>query len=140
MIARVELERLYDRDGFLTPEQVVTEATDAAHPLHRCFEWDDTEAGRRYRLHQAGLLIRSCRITVDTAPEITKRVRSYVNLPNEEGGRGTYVATRDALTDNRRDVVLTQVMRDIAALRRKYEGLIDFDAALETSIRERSAA
>jgi hypothetical protein len=43
--------------GQCTPERVVKEAADPNSPLHEDFEWDDTEAGRLYRLSQARALI-----------------------------------------------------------------------------------
>jgi hypothetical protein len=43
--------------GRCTAEAVVAEAANSASPLHGDFEWDDTKAGRLYRLQQARALI-----------------------------------------------------------------------------------
>ena len=129
-----ELRTIYERDGALTPEAVLAAAADESSPLHDQFVWDDTEAARRYRLEQAGALIRRCKVTIVGADEQTHRVRAYVHLPSDEG-RGRYVATVAALTDpEQRNVVLQQAVRDVAALRRKYKALIDFDAVLRSEL------
>lgn len=130
MSAKDELERLYVRDGFLTPQQVLQEATSANSPLHSHFEWDDTEAARKFRLDQARGLIRSCKVTISVAPEEVRRVRAYHSLPGDDG-KPAYFATADVLTDDsRRDIVLQQLQRDITVLRTKYRHLIDVDAVL----------
>lgn len=61
-----ELKRLVatDGEGFLSPERVLQEAVDESSPLHDYFEWDDTEAARKFRLVQAGLLVRRVRVEV----------------------------------------------------------------------------
>lgn len=123
-----ELVKICERDGSLTPESVVKEASDPRSALHRFFEWDDTEAARRYRLAQAGFLIRRCKIVVSVAPEEVRRVREFVNIPAEKG-RGEYVPVAEALNDDRRDVVMEQAVRELEAVRHKYEALVDIDAA-----------
>lgn len=45
-------------DG-LNPAYVVEKAEDIKSPIHDYFEWDNTEAARKYRLRQAGELMRS---------------------------------------------------------------------------------
>ena len=118
------LQSLCERDGFLTPPQVVAAASDPASPLHGYFEWDDSEAARRYRLVQAGGLIRACKVTVTTTtPEEVRRVRAFTSVPRDDGP--VYLPTDTALREDR-DVVLQQALRDLNALRIKYRGLIDF--------------
>ena len=41
------------------PEMIVAAAQDSNSELHKCFEWDDTEAARKYRIIQAGNLVRN---------------------------------------------------------------------------------
>lgn len=129
-----ELRALYERDGELTPEQVLDVASDPTSSLHNHFTWDDTEAAQKWRLNQARTLIMRCKVTVIGSDEQTHRVRAFVNLPAPEGP-GAYVSIEDALGDPaKRDVVIQQAMRDVAALRRKYRALADFDAILHASI------
>ena len=39
------------------PEQVLDKARDDSSELHKCFDWDDSSAAEKYRLHQARLVI-----------------------------------------------------------------------------------
>lgn len=127
-VVRSELERIYARDGLLDPVVIVGEAEDEASPLHAYFMWDDTEAARRFRLMQARGLIRSVRIRVETAPEVTRRVRAYVSVPRDDGR--SYESLVDALSDrNTRDVVFEQCVRELSAVRDKYAALVDVEKA-----------
>lgn len=54
-----ELERIrVASEGKLTPPAIVAAAKPAKAPLHPCFEWDNSEAGKRWREHQARNLVR----------------------------------------------------------------------------------
>lgn len=53
---------------------------------------------------------------------------------------GSYVPTDEALTaPGTRNVVIQQAARDLAALRRKYRALIDFDAVLRQELHQDEA-
>lgn len=126
---------LYQRDGKLTPESVVEEATDSDSPLHAAFTWDDSEAARKHRLNEARALIRSVRIHVRTAPEETRRVRAFTHVAPVE----SYVPTDEALSEHR-DVIMDQLLRELENLRRKYSALVDFDTALKQALEPAQAA
>lgn len=64
-----------ENGGKLTPEKVVEVAHEETHPLHVCFEWDDSKAGHQYRLWQARSLIRSVKIVIEDKP-----VPAFVNV------------------------------------------------------------
>lgn len=135
-----ELHRLYERDGHLTPEQIVAEAADPASPLHSSFVWDDTEAAKRYRLAQATGLILRCRITVQTAIDTTVRARAFVHVPAHDDVPATFAPTLDAMGDDRQAVVLQQAQRELAAFMRKYKGLVDIAALIRDMSTEALAA
>lgn len=52
-----ELLRIKSKRKKLNAYVVVEEAKKADNPLHDFFEWDDSEAGKKWRLHQARKLI-----------------------------------------------------------------------------------
>lgn len=116
-----------DRHGTLTPEVVVKEASDPSSPLHGSFEWDDTEAAHQWRIQQARVLIGRFKVEVQVSPKKTVKCRQFTHVRS----RDEYVPTEEALGDpEMRDVVLEQARRDLAALRRKYAALVDFDKLL----------
>lgn len=69
-LAASELARVRAECGALTPEAVVADAEREDAPLHAAFEWDDSVAGHKYRLHQARSMIRAVvTVKADRMPE-----------------------------------------------------------------------
>jgi hypothetical protein len=111
------LEDCRVRHGSLTAENLLTDATDANHPLHEAFEWDDGEAAKQHRLHQARRLIVSVRIV---SGPIQRPVPAFVSVRTPESGR-EYLPVQEALSRN--DVklrVLDDVKKHLETLERKY--------------------
>lgn len=115
--------------GELTPQIVVDEARDEAHPLHPRFEWDDAVAGEAYRKVQAAELIRSVKVIYTETPEGDERsVRAWSSLQREQNpDRRGYVPTEELLQDEfTRKLLLRQCARDLQDLKRKYGHLEEF--------------
>ena len=87
-----ELERL-EREGRLSPSQVVNEARNIHSPLHEVFVWDDTVAAEKYRIVQARQLIRSFKIVVHVGNTITLMAPKFVHNPRLEEGQEGYIET-----------------------------------------------
>ena len=117
-----------DMDGLIQPERVIEVASDETSPLHRHFEWDDSEAAYEYRLVQARKLIRSVTIIrVDSPPR-------YVNvtIKRVEGGyRRGYVQTEKAVVD---PDLYEQVVMDAS------KGIRAYQSRLQAFTRARKAA
>lgn len=130
-------------------------AEDPSSPLHTHFTWDDSEAARKYRLAQAGALIRRVKLTVvkpyaeiktvkatvTRAPEHeVGTVNVYQSLPSMRHPEGGYEDVATILsTPGKRDELLRQVLGDLKALRRKYSLLMelkDIWAAVDDAIAE----
>jgi len=65
VVIQSEIKKIMEKYGNVTPTLLVNEAQDKKHPLHKCFEWDDSEAARRYRLGQATQMILAQRFVVE---------------------------------------------------------------------------
>lgn len=76
LLRLVEIER---RDGLLTADAVVDDATDPSSPLHEAFDWDDRTAARAYRVQQARVMIQS--ISVRQLSEVTHTVLIKQSAP-----------------------------------------------------------
>lgn len=126
---RSELTGVYQTRGELTPQVVVDEARPEGAPLHHRFEWDDSLAGEQYRLIQAARLIRSVRIEY-TSPqsEEKKFIRAFSSLHESgEPERQGYAPTEEILeNDVTRRILLRNMERDIATLKRRYGHLKEF--------------
>ena len=125
-----ELERLEQKyNGFLSTPDIVREATDSQNPLHDWFDWSDAEAGEKWRLHQARMLISSVRVKVmfEKGP---KEYRRYVNvtLDRHNGSKPQrfYVNTKTAInTENLKQQILQRAMKEADYWQRCYEDYLE---------------
>lgn len=112
-----------NKEGLLTAEDTVSTAAHPDHPLHREFEWDDTEAAHKYRLVQARCLIR--RIVVTGPNEDESPLPKYISLrADRQRQGGGYRETREVV--NSKDL-LAQLedtcKKDIDGVLARYEML-----------------
>lgn len=114
-------------DGF-TRRQVVDYASEHTNSaLHNCFEWDDTVAADRYRLHQAGTVIQNLKITIikkDKPPEKTN-VSMFV-MPERKCG--TYQKTEVVVKNiERYELLLNKAKSELQAFRNKYSMISELE-------------
>lgn len=135
-----ELERIrIENGGLLIAEQVVEVAKDEDNPLHKYFQWDDTEAAHAYRLSQARQLI-SAMVTL--IPNVKRPVVAYVSLrADRQYPEGGYHALVDVLSDReQREELLSEALDDLRTWERKYKILnelsIIFEAANKVRFRK----
>lgn len=83
---KAELARLNTKHGGLRPSVVVKAAEPETSPLHSEFEWNDSKAGREYRLEQARRLIRVT-VTVIEHGDGTTTVDPYIHVPATQADR-----------------------------------------------------
>jgi hypothetical protein len=119
------LRSVWEDRGRLVAEDLVEIAGEANHPLHDFFEWDNGEAAHRYRVWQAGQLIRSVKILVTAATNGDSedfQIREWVAARSVGVGRGSYVP-QDLVSQNpdQQALLLRQMRRDLAAVKRRYE-------------------
>lgn len=133
--------------GVLKVEDVLQEARDEGSPLHKHFEWDDSEAAEQYRRQQARTLIQKCKITLIDAQPV--EIRAFISLPTDRESGGGYRLTADVMSDERmkaeliKDIQLTIARwtqklnlldQDLAA------AILDLDTRVNRVIEERKAA
>jgi|HubBroStandDraft_6_1064221.scaffolds.fasta_scaffold622184_2 hypothetical protein len=120
------LEELRERaDGTLLPEDVIADARHRRSPLHKFFEWDDTEAAHQHRLEQARSLIRAVVVILPQKP--TTPVRAFVSIRQEGDKERSYTSTVAAMSDPRlRAQVLASAKAEIVAWHQRYKQLEEF--------------
>lgn len=129
---RDHLHAIRDTAGELTPRVVVDVARDPGHPLHNRFEWDDSVAGEKYRLHQARELIRIAVEFVDGTDGPVK-VRSFHSVNRVDGP--TYEPVADIKTDPfMSKLVLQAAEREWKSLYQKYAHLAEFLDAVRRDV------
>lgn len=115
----IELVTVYG--GRVTAEQVVEKAADPTSTFHKHFVWDDTEAARRYRLQQAGGLLRKFKVVQSTGGR-TIKVDAFIKIPDSTDG---YAPVREAITMDW--VVAQRRIRLISTMERLAQELSHWD-------------
>ena len=120
---RKELEQIKGRRELLMPEEVVQWAHD--HPdsaLHGSFDWDDTEAARKYRIWQARQII-SFNVIKEHG------VRQFISLTVDRVRGGGYRNTQSvARHKEMREVMLADALGELKRIKEKYRHLVEFAA------------
>jgi hypothetical protein len=120
------LMEIRSRRGVLTPEVVVEEASDPLHPLHSRFEWNNDEAAHKYRLLQAGQLLR-VKYKQDIGDERVDLRAFWVTRDAAGAPTSTYEPMETILQDPiQRQLMLLQMRRDWQTFRRRYEHMQEF--------------
>lgn len=112
------LDELTERHGGqLRPGQVLKAATAKGSPLHDYFEWNDKRAANKYRLSQAGDLIRAlCIVSKVNGPPM----RAYV----VESQAGPYVPSKIVYAQpSRRSAMAFKAMAELTSWRRRWHPL-----------------
>lgn len=134
----IEELRKEHEDEYL-PKVILDDSRPEGALLHPCFEWNDEIAAEKYRLKQAGNIIRNLNIVhVDDNQEPPKvlKLRAYVST-NNENEKANYQPIIMALSD---DVTRAQVMKNaVTELKRfldKYKGMLTLTEILDAYYRE----
>ena len=141
MTAQAALQRIYDREGVLTPALVVKEAADPSHELHDRFEWDDTEAARRFRLNQASAIIRKVTVHLERGDRPPAEIRAWVSTYELAGGEpveetSQYLPVQEVIaSDIQRSAWFRALARDWQSLKRRAGDSQEFAAMVLDDIR-----
>lgn len=119
-----ELERIRIKHGHLRPEAVVSESEAEDAVLHGQFTWDDTDAAREWRKHEARTVIRSIEVVFvskDRGEETEHSVRQYVSVIADGEKDPSYEPVEYAVRNvDLRAQMLDNAKRDLVAFRAKY--------------------
>lgn len=110
----------------ITPEEVLKKAKDENSELHKCFEWNDSVAAEKYRLQQAGNVIRM--LVYKSEKENTEPVRAF-HITTE---KNTYQPTRTFLVQqDEYQSLLKRAMAELEAFKKKYHTLSELESVFE---------
>lgn len=116
------LRSIYIKKGVLRVEDALTHAADPDSPLHGLLEWDDTEAGARYRELQMLQIIRRVKIHIVRPEQEERQIRMFVSRPSMRG-QG-YEHIESVINDqSKMDELLAGALTDLRAFQKKYEML-----------------
>ena len=116
-------EEIETRQGSLTRENFLESASDEGSPCHKLFEWNNTEAAHKWRLHQAGKILSSLKVEVIEQEKEPVVVRAFLNV-NPVDTKGVYMHTERAMqVPEARSSILLRAVRELQIFRDKYETL-----------------
>lgn len=112
----------------VTPENVLNKAKDEGTELHKCFEWDDSVAGEKYRLIQARDVIRHFVVEYKKDENETHKIRSYQITTKTNHYEPTTVILEkpDEYT-----ALLERAKAEMEAFIRRYNTLAELEAVIE---------
>lgn len=91
--------------------------------LHKCFEWDDTVAGEKYRLIQASNLISSISFVIQEEP--TKKQKVYFSIKTEEKDTCKFENIKNILEDDEKYYALcNKAKKELESCKNNYNDLI----------------
>lgn len=132
-LIRNELTRLAaEHGGELQPKAVVDAARSDESPLHKSFDWDDTEAAEKWRLQQARQLIRAV-VIYEKVGRQTVPCRVFVSLTpdREEDGAGYRLAHTVMSDETHRRQMLADAMAEMQRFKEKYRRLSELARVFE---------
>ena len=129
---REHLQAIRNEHGGLTPALVVEVARDPEHVLHSRFEWDDSIAAEKWRLEQAGALLR---VTFRPDPEKPMDLRAFAAIKGEDSATSDYVPTEEVASNPfAAELLLRQMKRDWQTFKRRYDHMAEFIALVREDV------
>lgn len=118
-----ELEKL-ELAGEITSDIVLDFArknTDSE--MHKCFEWDDSIAGEKYRKIQATNILSSIAITIKEEPKKTQKV--YVTVKASSDNTRKFKNIKEVLKDDEEyKQLINRAKNEFISCKEKYETLL----------------
>lgn len=119
-----ELEEI-ERAGSINPEHLIEYAqrhTDSE--LYKCFEWDNNEAARKYRLKQASQII--CSISLEIKEEPKEIQKIYFCVSDNETKEKIYKNIAEIIeNDDEYSQIVDKAKKEFVRCKEKYESLLE---------------
>ena len=135
-IAGEHIQKLADEHGEVTPMILLEDARPEGSVLHPCYEWDDTKAAEKYRLHQSKLIIANLTVVSINDSEEIRPTNAFVTI-NERNERASYVSVVQALSNKEtKEQVIRNAKAELNMFKQKYQNLVDLSKLLKDFLSE----
>jgi hypothetical protein len=125
-VVAAAITKIAKREGACQPQRLVETASDPASPLHPLFTWDNAQAAKNWRTHEARFVIGSI-VEVHMTATGTRVQPAFVSVGHREttqGAGGGYRPVSIVMADQGfTDEALSDALAQLQALRRRYESL-----------------
>lgn len=114
------------------PEQVIERAKDKGSELHKCFDWNNSVAADKWRLHQARsvlnhLIVIKHEVDDEKSEPVQFRVMMKNNRSESSGYKQTIVMVKD---EDEYKKLLEQAYSELRAFKQKYQCLSELSEIL----------
>lgn len=112
-----------------TPAQIVDRAKDETSELHKCFDWNDTEAAYKWRIHQARQVV--CHLVIKQTDEERKQnkpQRRIFEKPSHESGYKPVTLIVQNQDEYQR--LLSMAYADLQKFKARYSSLSEMEEIL----------
>lgn len=123
------IEGIQNEYGEVTKERVLEAARPEDSPMHDLFEWNDSVAAEKFRLRQAGQILRCLIVVNDEKPD--QKCRAFVRISNyNESGR--FIDVNSAMqAESTRQVILRNALHELELFQQKYSIYSEFAKIFE---------
>ena len=121
-----ELEKL-EFAGELSADEILKFAkNNPESEIYKCFEWDNTIAGEKYRRYQANLMVSSISVKIKEEPVETQRV--YVSVKTALDDKRTFKNIKEVLkNDEEYQQLIDKAKQSFTRCKEQYETLLEKD-------------
>ena len=123
-----QLEKIELKYGEITKENFLNESRSKTSPTHALFEWNDSIAAEKYRLEQAGQVIRMITVSISAADnEEPKTIRAFVNSQPDNITKGRFINILSGMNNEEtRRVIIANAMAELKQFEKKYALYTEF--------------
>lgn len=126
------LELIRKEEGILDAHTVLKKAKAKHSALHDAFEWDDTIAGKAFRLQQARVMISCVRVVSEGKEEYAEPKKVWASVAPMGQGVGEYLPVSQILNSKQlRALALKKAVGELDAVTRKYNDLEELIGIIE---------
>lgn len=123
-----ELKDLGEDVGEFKPEQIVERARDERTELHKCFDWNDTRAAEKWRLHQAVQL--TSNLVFKREVKEDGSVPPPIRIINRTESGGYALPEKTFKVHSEYEALLQRAWAELHVFKRKYSALKELDEIL----------
>lgn len=118
-----ELEKI-ENDGEINSEEILNYAEKHKDSeLYKCFEWDDTEASRKFRMLQASRILSSISLKIKETPAVKQKL--YFSIRSASTEERTFKNIKDIVeNDEEYTQLVNKAKDDLNRCTEKYEDLV----------------
>lgn len=113
-----------------TPREILAYARNNENSeLHKCFDWDDTTAAEKWRIHTARNIC--CSLKVEVTQEEGKEPVAYRLIQTDKEEKAYKPVVLTVRNDDEYSRLLKQAKEELASFKRRYESIVELESVID---------